>query len=402
LPSKIRKRLGLLASIERRRSLFAAISAHYESESLYHSIDSKLAGTGLIFCSTDLALKLYPKLFKNFFGKLVGPGNNKFAALNCAMWSGGTFIYVPPKLKLSHPLYNHFSIHRENLGQFERTLIIADRDSELHYIEGCNSTKGKVGVHAGVVEIFVMEGASVRYSTAQNWSTKIYNLVTKKAVVMDNASIEWIDSNLGAATTMKYPSVILKGKNSKAKILSVTAALDKKQTQDTGVKIVHLGKGSRSIVVSKSISRNGGTTTYRGFVKVEKEASASRSFVKCDTLILDKNSKANSFPSIESKNSESTVSHETTASNFDEEKIFYLQLKGLSGEEAISVVTSGFVEPVIKELPIEYAVEIEALFSEKMRSTKSEEKTEKIEIAGGAKRVNSCSSCAKFRSCHGK
>ena len=350
-----------LGVIDAENNYLLGVTNQYESEVVYHNVK----GDGkIIFTSTDDALQKYPKLFQKYFNHLVKYDENKYTALNGALWSGGSFIYIPPHTKLDRPLQSYFRIESESLGQFERTIIIVDDNSELEYIEGCTAKSySSNSLHAGVVEIFVGKNSKVRYSTIQNWSKDVNNLVTKRAIVSEGGHMEWIDGNIGSCLTMKYPSCILKGDNSSGKSLSIAYAKDKQQL-DAGAKMIHLGKNTTSTIISKSISESGGVANYRGLVKICKDALNSKSFVKCDTLILDELSKSDTYPTNIVLNEKSILEHEATISKISEEKLFYLMSKGLSENKAKELIVTGFIADFKEELPLEYAVEINRLLKE--------------------------------------
>ncbi len=360
----IRKTFDDLGVIEAENKYLDGVSNQYESEVVYHKLGKELEEKGIIFLSTDDALKKYPDLFFKYFNNLVKYDENKFTALNGALWSGGSFIYVPPKTKLDRPLQSYFRIDSMALGQFERTIIIVDDESELSYIEGCTAMSYSVNsLHAGVVEIYVGKNAKVRYSTIQNWSKDVYNLVTKRAVVEEGGLMEWVDGNVGSGVTMKYPSCILKGDNSRGNSISIAYAKEG-QILDAGAKMIHLGKNTKSKIVSKSIAAEGGIANYRGEVKITKGATDSVATVKCDTIILDDVSKSDTYPMNIVSNDSSTLEHEASVSKLSEEKLFYLMSKGLSEEEAKELVVAGFVSEFKRELPMEYAVELNRLLKE--------------------------------------
>lgn len=333
----------------------------YESESLYHNMLKELEDKNVIFLDTDSALKKYPEIFKKYFGTLVKNDDNKFAALNSSVWSGGTFIYVPPHTKLDRPLQSYFRIDSKNMGQFERTLIIVDEASEVHYIEGCTApTYSEEALHAAVVEIFVEKNAKCRYTTIQNWSNNVYNLVTKRALVEEGGTMEWIDGNIGSKLTMKYPACVLKGDYAKG-ICTTIALADSGQVQDTGAKMIHIGKHTKSNILSKSIARNGGNASYRGLVKITKNALNSSANVKCDTILLDRESKSDTFPTNICENSRSSIEHEATVSKIDPNQLFYLMTRGIDENKATELLIMGFIEAFREELPLEYAVELNQL-----------------------------------------
>ena len=339
----------------------SGMHVQYESESLYHNMLKELEEKNVIFLDTDTALKKHPEIFKKYFGKLVKNDDNKFAALNSCVWSGGTFIYVPPNTKLDRPLQSYFRIDSKNMGQFERTLIIVGENSNLHYIEGCTApTYNDDSLHAAVVEIYVEKNAKCRYTTIQNWSNNVYNLVTKRALVEKNAVMEWIDGNIGSSVTMKYPACILKGDYAKG-VCTTIALADKNQIQDTGAKMIHLGKHTKSNILSKSIARNGGNSSYRGLVKITKNAKYSAANIKCDTIILDEISKSDTYPTNICENKTSTIEHEATVSKIDPKQLFYLMTRGISEDKATELLILGFIEAFREELPLEYAVELNQL-----------------------------------------
>ena len=347
--------------IEQEKTYLDGLGVQYDSEAIYHNMIKELEEKNIIFLDTDSALKKYPELFKKYFGTLVKSDENKFTALNGAVWSGGTFIYVPPHTKLDRPLQSYFRINTKDMGQFERTLIIVDDDSELHYIEGCTApTYTTDSLHAAVVEIFVGKNSKCRYTTIQNWSNNVYNLVTKRAIVEENGLMEWIDGNIGAKVNMKYPACILKGDNAKGNCISVAMA-GKDQVQDTGAKMIHIGKNTESSIIAKSIARNGGNATYRGIVSIEKGAINSKASIKCDTILLDKYSKSDTVPTNIVKNESSLIEHEATVSKLNEENLFYLMSRGIDEEKAIELSIIGFIEVFREELPLEYAVELSNL-----------------------------------------
>ncbi|MBW6442763.1 Fe-S cluster assembly protein SufB [Patescibacteria group bacterium] len=364
IPTEIRQVYENLGIPEAEKKTLGGVGAQYESEMLYHNLKKDLENQGIIFINCDEGLKKYPDLFKKYFmTECVSPKSHKFAALHGAFWSGGTFIYVPKGVKVEFPLQAYFRMNSKNSGQFEHTLIIADENSEVHYIEGCSSPNYEdksSGLHSGCVEIYVLKGAKVRYSSLENWSKNTYNLNTKKAVVYENGKIEWINSNLGSKVTMLYPCSILLEKGAKVDYLGITYA-STNQNQDTGCKVYHLAPDTNSHVVSKSLSSGGGTTSYRGFVNLKKGCKNSKSSVTCEGLMLDDKSKIKTFPSMEVEEKDVKVSHEATVGKIGEEEIFYLTSRGLPKKDAINLLVSGFIEPLIKELPIEYAIEINRL-----------------------------------------
>ena len=321
----------------------------------------ELTDKNVIFCDTDTALREYPEIFKKYFNTLVKYDENKYTALNGAVWSGGSFIYVPPYTKLDRPLQSYFRINSMNMGQFERTLIIVDEGSELHYMEGCTApTYSTDSLHAAVVEIFVGKNAKCRYTTIQNWSNNVYNLVTKRALVEENGLMEWIDGNIGSKINMKYPSCILSGKKAKGRCISIAVAT-KDQIQDAGARMIHLAPNTESEIISKSIAANGGEATYRGKVKITKEAVNSKSIIKCDTILLDQESRSDTVPDNIILNESSTLNHEATVSKIDKDKLFYLMSRGISEDKAKELLIMGFIDRFREELPMEYAVELNAL-----------------------------------------
>ena len=346
-----------LGVIKAEKEYLGGVSNQIESEVFYHRHEN----SDVIFESTDEALKNHPELFKKYFNSLVDYKENKYTALNGAVWSGGSFIYIPKGVKLDRPLQSYFRINSKALGQFERTIIIVDDDAELSYIEGCTApTYSTNSLHAGVVEIFVNKDAKMRYSTIQNWSTDIYNLVTKRAIVLDNGVMEWVDGNIGSKVTMKYPSCILKGDNSVGNSISIAYAKEN-QVLDAGAKMIHLGKNTKSNIVSKSIAENKGIANYRGTTRITKDAINSRATIKCDTILIDSISKSDTFPNNIVANSSSILEHEATVSKVSEEELFYLTSKGLTMDQAKELIIMGFVQEFKKELPMEYAVELNQL-----------------------------------------
>ena len=343
------------------RKYLDGIHAQYESEAVYHNMIKELEEKNVIFCDTDAALKKYPKLFKEYFNNLVKYNENKYTALNGAVWSGGTFIYVPKNTKLDRPLQSYFRINSKNMGQFERTIIIVDEGSELHYMEGCTApTYSSDSLHAAVVEIYVKKNAKCRYTTIQNWSSDVYNLVTKRAIVEENGLMEWIDGNIGSKANMKYPSCILAGPHAKGNTISIAVA-SKGQFQDTGARMIHLAPYTESSIISKSIAANGGTANYRGTVHITPKAVNSHSYVKCDTIIVDDKSKSDTIPKNKVDNSTSLLNHEATVSKISKEKLFYIMSRGVSEERAKELIIMGFIDKFREELPMEYAVELNAL-----------------------------------------
>lgn len=359
----IRNEFKDLGVIDAENKYLDGIGAQYDSEVIYHNMIKELEEKNIIFMDTDSALKKYPDLFRQYFNRLVKYNENKFTALNGCVWSGGTFIYIPKNTKLDRPLQSYFRINSKNMGQFERTLIIVDDNSELHYIEGCTApTYTEDALHAAVVEIYVGKNSKCRYTTIQNWSTDVYNLVTKRAIVEENGLMEWIDGNVGAKTNMKYPCCILNGPYARGSCITVAAA-GKNQIQDTGAKMIHLAPYTKSNIISKSIASNGGNATYRGTVKISKNAHNSVSNVKCDTIILDKESKSDTIPTNIVDNESSYLEHEATVSKIEEDKLFYLMSRGIDEDKSKELIILGFISAFREELPMEYAVELNRLLS---------------------------------------
>ena len=369
VPEYIKNTFEKLGIPEAERKFLAGVGAQYESEVIYHSLREDLEKLGVIFLDMDSAVREHPDLVKKYFGTIIPYNDNKFAALNSAVWSGGSFIYVPPGVKVEVPLQAYFRINAENMGQFERTLIIVDKDAYVHYVEGCTApTYSTASLHSAVVEIVVLEGGRCRYTTIQNWSKNVYNLVTKRAAAYKNATMEWVDGNLGSKVTMKYPAVWLMEEGARGEILSVAFASDD-QHQDAGGKVVHVAPNTSSQIISKSISKGTGRSSYRGLVKVYKGAENVRSNVVCDALLLDETSKTDTYPYIEVEEERASIGHEATVSKVAEEQIFYLMSRGLSEDEAMSMIVNGFIEPIAKELPLEYAVELNRLIQLEMEGS---------------------------------
>ena len=361
VPKEVKETFNKLGIIEAEQKYLAGIGAQYESESVYHNMLKELVDKNIIFCDTDTALKEYPELFKKYFNKLVKYDENKYTALNGAVWSGGTFIYIPPHTRLDRPLQSYFRINSVNMGQFERTIIIVDEGSELHYMEGCTApTYSTDSLHAAVVEIYVGKRAKCRYTTIQNWSNNVYNLVTKRAIVDEEGLMEWIDGNIGSKVNMKYPACILNGAKAKGRCISIAVAT-KDQIQDAGARMIHLAPNTTSEIISKSIAANGGDATYRGKVKITKDAINSKSIVKCDTIILDDISRSDTIPVNLVCNDSSNINHEATVSKISKEKLFYLMSRGLTEDKAKELLIMGFIDRFREELPMEYAVELNAL-----------------------------------------
>jgi Fe-S cluster assembly protein SufB len=369
VPDDIKRTFDRLGVPEAERKFLAGVAAQYESEVVYHSLHQELEKKGVVFLDTDTALREHPDLFKEYFGTVIPPADNKFAALNTAVWSGGSFIYVPKGVHVDIPLQAYFRINAENMGQFERTLIICDEDSFVHYIEGCTAPiYTSDSLHSAVVEIIVKRGARCRYTTIQNWSTNVYNLVTKRAMAFGDATMEWVDGNLGSQITMKYPSVFLMEPGAKGDVLSVAFA-GKGQHQDAGGKMVHAAPHTTSTITSKSISKAGGRTSYRGLVKVHPQCHDVKSFVKCDALLLDDESISDTYPYIECDEPQVNIGHEATVSKVSDEQLFYLQSRGIPQAEAETMIVNGFIEPFTKELPLEYAVELNRLIQLEMEGS---------------------------------
>lgn len=366
VPDNVKKTFDKLGIPEAEKKFLAGVGAQYESEVVYHSLREDLAKQGVLFLDTDAALKEHPELFKKYFGKIIPPEDNKFAALNSAVWSGGSFIYVPPGVHIDMPLQAYFRINAENIGQFERTLIIVDEGAEVHYIEGCTApVYSSESLHSAVVELVALKDAKLRYTTIQNWSADVYNLVTKRAYAHEGATVEWIDGNIGSKLTMKYPGVYLMGERAYGETLSIAFA-GKGQHQDTGAKMVHLAPNTTSKVTSKSVSRLDGRSTYRGMLHVAKGATGVKSTVRCDALLLDDTSKTDTYPYMEINQEDATITHEATVGKIGDDQIFYLMTRGFSEEDALSLIVNGFMEPFTKELPMEYAVELNRLIKLEM------------------------------------
>src|SRR6187431_2367959 len=370
LPSDIKNTYDKLGIPEaEKQRLVAGVAAQYESEVVYHKIREDLEAQGVLFLDTDTGLREHEDIFKQYFGSVIPVGDNKFAALNTAVWSGGSFVYVPPGVHVEIPLQAYFRINTENMGQFERTLIIADEGSYVHYIEGCTAPiYSSDSLHSAVVEIVVKKNARCRYTTIQNWSTNVYNLVTKRAVCHEGATMEWVDGNLGSKVTMKYPAIFMLGEHARGETLSIAFA-GEGQHQDAGAKMVHAAPNTSSSIVSKSVARGGGRTSYRGEVRVDANAHHSKSNVLCDALLVDQISRSDTYPYIDVKENDVDLGHEATVSKIGEEQLFYLMSRGLSEAEASAMIVSGFVEPITKELPLEYAVEMNRLIQLQMEGS---------------------------------
>ena len=366
VPETIKNTFDRLGLPEAEQKYLAGVGAQYDSEMVYHNINEHLEKQGVVFLSIENGLKQYPDLFREHFSTVVPIQDNKFSALNSAVWSGGSFVYVPKGVKVDLPLQAYFRLNNASLGQFERTLIIADEGSQVHYVEGCTApTYTTESYHSGVIEIVVKKNARVRYTTIQNWSTNVYNLVTQRASVFENGTMEWVDANLGARVTMKYPSCYLRGEGAHGEMLSVAFA-GPGQVQDAGSKMVHFASNTSSKITSKSISRGNGQASYRGLVKVARDLKDVRSNVVCDALLLDPESRTDTWPTIDSGSNDVNIGHEASVSKVGEEQLFYLTSRGLSEEEATTMIVSGFIEPLVKELPMEYAVEMNKLIQLQM------------------------------------
>jgi Fe-S cluster assembly protein SufB len=367
LPADIKNTYDKLGIPEaEKQRLISGVAAQYESEVVYHKINEELERQGVIFLDTDTALKEYPELFEEYFGSVIPSGDNKFSALNTAVWSGGSFIYVPKGVHVEIPLQAYFRINTENMGQFERTLIIVDEDAYVHYVEGCTAPiYSSDSLHSAVVEIIVKKGGRCRYTTIQNWSNNVYNLVTKRAKAEAGATMEWIDGNIGSKVTMKYPAVWLTGEYAKGEVLSIAFA-GEGQHQDAGAKMLHLAPHTSSSIISKSVARGGGRTSYRGLVQVNKGAHHSASTVKCDALLVDDISRSDTYPYVDVREDDVSMGHEATVSKVSEDQLFYLMSRGMTEDEAMAMVVRGFVEPIARELPMEYALELNRLIELQM------------------------------------
>ena len=367
VPREIKEEFDRLGLPEAEKKFLAGVEAQVNSEAIYGNLKTELETQGIIFTNIEEGLQKHPEIFREYFGKLVKPENNKFAALNSAVWSGGSFLYVPKNTRVELPLQAYFQIGRINLGQFERTLIIAEEGSYVHYIEGCTApTYSRNVLHAGVVEVFVKPGASVRYTTIQNWSKNVYNLVTKKSRVEERGKMVWVDGNLGSKVTMKYPSCYLVGEGAHGEMLSI-AYTREGQKISAGARMIHVAPQTTSKVISKSIAEQDGNTTYRGHLKIEKGAKNSRAFIKCDSLILDSRASSNSYPKIEVLESSANVEHEASASKMEEGKLWYLQTRGFTQTEARDLLIKGFMEPVMQQIPVEYALEFNTLLEGQLK-----------------------------------
>ncbi len=366
VPDDIKRTFDRLGIPEAERKFLSGVSAQYESEVVYHNTTKALDEQGVLFCDMDTAVKKYPEIVQKYLATVIPPGDNKFSALNSAVWSGGSFIYVPPGVSVAMPLQAYFRINAENMGQFERTLIIADKGAKVHYIEGCTAPKFSTSsLHSAVVELIAMEDASIRYTTIQNWYRNIFNLVTKRAVAHKNATVEWVDGNIGSRLTMKYPSIYLMGEGARGEILSMAFAGDG-QHQDAGAKVIHAAPRTTSVVTNKSVSAHGGKTTYRGLVEVHQGAVGAKTRVRCDALIMDEQSSSDTKPTMKIHEQRSTVEHEASVSKIGEEQLFYAMSRGLSEADATAMIVNGFFDFFVKELPMEYAVELNRLVKMEM------------------------------------
>ncbi|MGH7611036.1 MAG: Fe-S cluster assembly protein SufB [Candidatus Dormibacteria bacterium] len=369
VPEAIKRTFDRLGIPEAERKFLAGVSAQYESEVVYHSIREDLEKLGVIFCDCDTGLREHPEIFRKYFGTVIPPNDNKFAALNSAVWSGGSFVYVPKGVRVEIPLQAYFRINSESMGQFERTLIIAEEDSFVHYIEGCTApTYSRDSLHSAVVEIIAEPRSNVRYTTIQNWSNNVYNLVTKRAVAKAGAVVSWIDGNLGSKVTQKYPSVYLMGERAHGEVLSIAFA-GPGQHQDAGAKMFHVAPNTTSSIVSKSVSKGTGRTSYRGHLKVYPKAHNVRSNVRCDALLLDDTARSDTYPYMDIEAADVQIGHEATVSKVGDEQLFYLQSRGISEVEATAMIVNGFIEPFVKELPMEYALELNRLITLQMEGS---------------------------------
>jgi Fe-S cluster assembly protein SufB len=369
VPEDIKNTFDRLGIPEAERKFLAGVGAQYESEVVYHQVNEQLEKQGVIFLDMDTALREHEDIVREYWATVIPPNDNKLAALNSAVWSGGSFVYVPKGVKVEMPLQAYFRINTENMGQFERTLIIAEEDSDIHYIEGCTAPVYSTdSLHSAVVEIIAKPGSRVRYTTVQNWSQNVFNLVTKRAVAQEGATMEWVDCNLGSKMTMKYPSIYLTGERAHGEVLSIAFAGDG-QHQDAGAKIIHAAPKTTSSIFSKSISKDGGRSTYRGLLEVADGATETRSKVVCDALLLDEDSRSDTYPTIRIDENDADIGHEATVSKVGDDMLFYLQAHGLSEEEASKMIVNGFIEPVTKELPMEYAVELNRLIELQMEGS---------------------------------
>jgi len=369
VPAEIKRTFDRIGVPQAERDFLAGVEAQYDSEVIYGNLKKEWEDQGIIFCDTDTAVKKYPEIVKQYFGTVVPAGDNKFAALNSAVWSGGSFVYVPAGKSVTVPLQAYFRINQDRFGQFERTMIIAEEGATVHYVEGCTAPIYRTdSLHAAVVEVIVKKGARARYTTIQNWSNNIYNLVTKRAFVYEDAVMEWVDGNLGSKVTMKYPSVFLWGKGARGDVLSVALA-GKGQHQDAGAKAMHLAPYTSSTITSKSVSHSGGKTTYRGQLKIIPGAKGAKSNVRCDALILDGQSSSETIPVMNIMEKDVSIGHEASVGRVSEDQLFYLMSRGINGDQALSMIVNGFIEPITKELPLEYAVELNRLIRLEMEGS---------------------------------
>lgn len=369
VPDQVRKTFDRLGVPQAEQKFLAGVGAQYESEVVYHNLQEEWVKQGVIFMDMDSALREHENIIRQHFGTIIPAHDHKFAALNTAVWSGGSFVYIPKGVHVSTPLQAYFRINARNAGQFERTLIIAEEDSYVHYVEGCSApVYSSESLHSAVVEVICKKGSRVRYTTIQNWSGDVYNLVTKRAVAHANATMEWVDCNLGSRVTMKYPAVIMIGEGARAEILSLAVA-GPGQHQDAGAKVIHLAPNTSSYITAKSVSYGGGRTSYRGLVRTNAKARQTVSKVNCDALLLDEDSRSDTYPTIDNTNSQVQIEHEATVSKIGEEQLFYLRSRGLSDAEASSLIINGFLEPIVKELPMEYAVEMNRLIELQMEGS---------------------------------
>jgi len=369
VPEDIKNTFDRLGVPEAERKFLAGVTAQYESEVVYHSIEKSLVEQGVLFMDMDSALREHPEIVRKYFGTVIPTRDNKFSALNTAVWSGGSFIYIPKNTKVDIPLQAYFRINAENMGQFERTLILADEGSSVHYIEGCTApTYSSDSLHSAVVELIAMKGAHIRYTTIQNWSTNVYNLVTKRAHAYEDAVVEWVDGNIGSKLTMKYPSIVLKGERAHGEVLSIAFA-GHGQHQDAGAKMIHAAPNTTSRIVSKSISKDDGRSSYRGLVKIARGCSGCKTNVECDALLIDEQARSDTYPTMDIAENDVRVEHEARVSKVGEEQLFYLQSRGLDADKARLMIVNGFIEPFVKELPMEYAVELNRLIELEMEGS---------------------------------
>ena len=369
VPESIKQTFDALGIPQAERRMLAGVGVQFESEVIYKQLKKQWADQGVIFCDMSTALTEHPELFKKYFSTVIPPHDNKFAALNSAVWSGGSFVYVPKGVKIDMPLQAYFRINSQSMGQFERTLIIAEPGSYVHYVEGCSApVYTKNSLHSAVVELIALPGSHIRYTTIQNWSNNVYNLVTKRAIAHEGATVEWIDGNFGSKVTMKYPCIILKGRRAHGQVISIAVA-GKGQHQDAGAKIIHLAPHTTSNIVSKSLSKDGGRTSYRGLLKIIKGAHNAKSKIQCDALIFDKESQTDTYPTIDVKEPRVDIGHEASVSKISDEQLLYLQSRGLTEQEARAMIVNGFIDLFVKELPMEYAVEINRLIAHEMEGS---------------------------------